>query len=164
MSGFARPLPAVKAPCHTDGSQGEADMSDRMEMESLVRALYAARVGNDIATVERLFADDAQFEILGSNPAAVKTIGKRNIVAAAQALMKTFVMDELEIVALLIDGNRAAVHWRVQVKPAGSGTSAPTDMIDILTIENGRVTALTEICDSALAMRLAGSAPRLQMA
>ncbi|MCW5688373.1 MAG: nuclear transport factor 2 family protein [Pseudolabrys sp.] len=139
-------------------------MSDRMEMESLVRALYAARVGNDIATVERMFADDARFEILGSNPAAVKTTGKRNIVAAAEALMKTFVMDDLEILALLIDGNRAAVHWRVAIKPAGSGVPVTADMIDIVTIENGLVTALTEICDSALAMQVAGPAPRLQMA
>jgi len=139
-------------------------MSDRMEMESLVRALYAARVGNDVATVERLFADDATFEILGSNPAAVRTEGRKNIVAAAQALMKTFVMDDLEIMTMLIDGNRAALHWRVSVKPAGGGAPVTTDMIDIVTVENGKVTALTEICDSALAMQVAGTAPRLQMA
>jgi hypothetical protein len=78
--------------------------------------------------------------------------------------MKTFVMDDLEILALLIDGNRAAVHWRVAIKPAGSGVPVTADMIDIVTIENGQVTALTEICDSALAMQVAGPAPRLQMA
>ncbi len=139
-------------------------MSDRMEMERLIHALYGARVANDIATVERSFADDARFEILGSNPAAVKTAGKQNIVAATEALMKTFVMDDLEIIALLIDGNRAAVQWRVAIKPAGSGVPVTADLIDIITIENGKVTALTEICDSALAMQIAGPAPRLQMA
>ena len=139
-------------------------MSDRTEIEGLVRALYAARVGNDIATVDRLFADDAEFEILGRNPAAVRTTGRRNIVAAAEALMKSFVMDDLAIVALLIDGNRAAVHWRVTVKSAASRNPVPTDMIDIVTIENGKIVSLTEICDSALAIQLAGAAPGLRMA
>jgi ketosteroid isomerase-like protein len=137
----------------------EATMSDRSSVEKLLREAYAARVRGDIETIGRIFADNARFEVAGSSqvsaiPARVDGAGQ--IRPLISQMIKTFEMSDLRILSMVIEGSKAAVHWRVKVRSSVTGETADTQLMDFIEVKDGRITSFVEFCDTALASRLMG--------
>jgi len=133
-------------------------MSDRGSVEKLLREAYEARVRGDIETIGRIFADNARFEIAGSSqvspiPARVEGAGIRPLLGQ---VIKTFQMSDLRILSMIIEGSKAAVHWRVKVRSSVTGETADTQLIDMIEVKDGRIVSFVEFCDTALASRLMG--------
>ena len=134
-------------------------MSDRSGVEKVLREAYEARVRGDIDAIGRLFADSARFEVAGSSQ--VSAIPAR-VEGAAQVLpligqqIKTFQMSDLRILSMVIEGSKAAVHWRVKVRSSVTGETADTQLMDMVEVKDGRITSFVEFCDTALASRLMG--------
>lgn len=138
-------------------------MTDRADVERIIREAYIARMQGDLDTITRIFGENATFRMAGAHsasPVPVTAIGLRQFKAILQEMITVFEWLDHEILALVVDGSKAAVHWCGKIRSTATGETVDTELVDIFKIENGRIASLVEFCDTALAARLMGVAPR----
>jgi len=134
-------------------------MADRAVMERVIREAYAARVAGDVDGVMQHFGPDAEFCIAGCPSASAvpcRISGHDEVRSAMERLLTAFDFSDLEPVDMLIDGDRAVVHWKVAVRSASTGESAETEIVDLFRFEGDKVVAMQQFADTALAQRLLG--------
>jgi ketosteroid isomerase-like protein len=123
-------------------------MTQRHEIERLLLELYAARVRGDLAAVCATFTDDANFQVAGASsnasPIAMRAVGVKEFRPLLAIMIKSFKLSEQEILAMLIDGAGAAVHWRAKIHSRISGTMTLTELVDVVEIRDGRIGSYTE--------------------
>ena len=122
-------------------------MPDRLEVERLLRGLYAARLGGDLEALCRPFANDARLDIAGtsySSPMAIRAAGLSEIRSWLALLVKTFQLSDQEILSMIIDGEAAAVHWRARIRSKITGATVLTELIDVVRVREGRIASYTE--------------------
>ena len=122
-------------------------MTDRVQIERVLQTLYAARVGGDLDTLCRIFADDAKFRISGASdgkPISISAVGTVQIRTWLNMMIKTFRMADQSIVSMTIEGARAAVHWRCTIHSKITGTVVPTELVDLVEVREGRIGSYTE--------------------
>jgi ketosteroid isomerase-like protein len=132
-------------------------MTTRADIETLLRDVYAARVRGDLDAICRAFTPDARFEMASSHlagPAPVRAVGVAQFRPAIEGLIKTFEFKDHAIVTMVIDGEQAAVRWRSTMRSTVTGETVTTEVVDIIHFANGRIAAITEFCDTALAAHL----------
>jgi ketosteroid isomerase-like protein len=59
-------------------------------------------------------------------------------------MIKSFKLSEQSILSMLIDGAKAAVHWRAKVHSRITGTTVMTELIDVVEVKDGRIASYTE--------------------
>jgi ketosteroid isomerase-like protein len=136
-------------------------VAERNHIERTLREAYAARQRGDIDAILRLFTPDAQFTMAGSpqmSPVAMQVEGAEPFRAALQGMIKTFIVEGHEIVSILVDGDRAAVHWRAQIRSSVTGEVLRSELCDLVYFRGGRIASFHEFCDTAAAARLMGRA------
>lgn len=129
----------------------------REDIETLVRGLYAKRLGNTIETVPDYFSDDSRFTLNGcpmASPIALSLSGKSAIAKLLGELFAAWEWQEQTIHGLLIDGDRVAVHYRLKVRFVPTGEIVATEICDVLTVQAGKITELIQFIDTALISRL----------
>jgi ketosteroid isomerase-like protein len=122
-------------------------MPDRLEVERLLRELYAARLGGDLEALCRTFANDARLDIAGtsySSPMAIRAAGLSEIRSWLALLVKTFQLSDQEILSMIIDGEAAAVHWRARIRSKITGATVLTELVDVVRVREGRIASYTE--------------------
>lgn len=122
-------------------------MMDRPEIERLLRSLYAARVGGDLPALCASFTEDAKFQIAGAGnptPVAVTARGLPQYRPLLAIMIKTFKLNDFELLTLLVEGHRAAVHWRARIYSRITGTTVLTELIDMIETSDGRVSSYIE--------------------
>ena len=122
-------------------------MTDRQEIERLLRELYAARVSGDVASVYEKFSRDARFQIAGashSTPVVVKAVGADEYRPLLSIMIKTFKLSDEQILSLVIDGTGAAVHWRANIFSRLTGTTVATELVDVIEMRGGRIGSYVE--------------------
>ena len=132
-------------------------MIDRAEKERMLRELYAARERDDKAVIGNYIAGLKHFQMMGSrdhSPVAMAVKGQEEIKPFIDQLVNTFTMHDITIINLLIDGDRALVHWRARVTANPTGNMAVTEMADLFEFEDGKIISMREFCDTALATKL----------
>jgi ketosteroid isomerase-like protein len=125
----------------------ECAMADRGEIEKLLLGLYAARVRGDLPGVCASFTEDARFEIAGASnvsPLAMAAVGAEKYRPLLAVMIRTFKLKNHEILSLLIDGAKAAVHWRAEVHSRITGGTVSTEFVDVIEIRDGRIGSYTE--------------------
>jgi ketosteroid isomerase-like protein len=121
---------------------------DRASVEALLRELYAARAGGQLDRLCALFAPDALLKISGSSDGkaiAIAAHGAQEVRAWLGVLVKTFRLSQHETLAMVIDGPRAAVHWRACIHSRITGASVPTELMDVLEVKAGRIASYLEL-------------------
>lgn len=122
-------------------------MTDRLEIDRLLRELYAARMRGDLDAVCRSFADDAVFQIAGAgqvSPVSNRAVGVGEFRPLLAVMIKTFKLRDQVILAILIDGAKAAVHWRAGVYSRITGTMALTEFVAIVEVRDARIVSYLE--------------------
>jgi ketosteroid isomerase-like protein len=122
-------------------------MPDRLEVERLLRELYAARLGGDLEALCRTFAKDARLDIAGTSyasPMAIRAAGLGEIRSWLALLVKTFQLSDQEILSMIIDGEAAAVHWRARIRSKITGATVLTELVDVVRVSEGRIASYTE--------------------
>jgi len=123
-------------------------MTERVEIERLLLELYAARVRGDLAAVCATFTNDASFQVAGASstasPIAMKAVGVAEFRPLLAIMIKSFKLSEQSILSMLIDGAKAAVHWRAKVHSRITGTTVMTELIDVVEVKDGRIASYTE--------------------
>jgi ketosteroid isomerase-like protein len=136
-------------------------MTDRARMEKTLREAYAARARGNVEGILKLFTPDGSFSMAGSSdmsPVAMRVEGHESLRAALEGLTRTFQMEDHEMLAMLIDGERAAVHWRATIRSTVTGTSLQSELCDLVEFKDGRIASFHQFCDTAAAARLMGRA------
>jgi ketosteroid isomerase-like protein len=126
---------------------GRYAVPDRLEVERLLRELYAARLGGDLEALCRTFAKEARLEIAGtsySSPMAIRAAGLVEIRSWLALLVKTFQLSDQEILSMIIDGEAAAVHWRARIRSKITGATVLTELVDVVRVREGRIASYTE--------------------
>jgi ketosteroid isomerase-like protein len=122
-------------------------MTDRLETERLLHQLYAARVQGDLALLCATFANDATFRIAGASnptPVSISAVGVDQFRPLLSIMIKTFKLSDHTILSMLIDGAKAAVHWRAQIFSRISGTTVLTEVVDVVEVRDGLISSYTE--------------------
>lgn len=118
------------------------------EIDRLMREFYAARERGDLAAVLCAFSADAAFQIASasqSSSVAIKAKGINEFRPLLTLLIKTFRLCDLTIGSLTIDGARATVHWRANVRSRITGATVPTELIDIVEVGEGHIVNFNEV-------------------
>ena len=122
-------------------------MTQRTEIEHLLRGLYAARAGGNLEGVCQAFADDVRFEIAGASPASRMAITAQGLAEARKwltLLVKSFHISDLAILGMIIEDAKAAVQWRASIRSRITGIAVATDLVDLVQVRNGRIAIYTE--------------------
>ena len=122
-------------------------MTDRLQVEQLLRELHAARVDGDLERLCRLFASDAGLRIAGTSdgkPIAIAASGIAQIRPWLSMLVKSFRMRDYQRLSLVVDGSRAAAHWRVNIDSKITGTTASTELVDLIEVRDGQIASYIE--------------------
>jgi ketosteroid isomerase-like protein len=122
-------------------------MTDRSEIDRLLRALYAARARGDLDEVCRSFTDDARLRIGGAShasPIAIVANGVGQFRPWLALMIKTFEVSDLVVLSVIIDGERAAAHWQARILSRVTGAAVFTELVDLVQIRDGRIASYTE--------------------
>lgn len=126
-------------------------------METLVRSFYTRRLTNDPDAVIETFAPDARFIMAGS-PAASRIAIRAETPEDMHGLVRILVGDwrwtGVDFHAIIIDENRAAVHYRLSTEHVPTGRTVESDLVDLMTVRDGKIAEFTEFVDTALAERV----------
>jgi len=132
-------------------------MTNRSEIEALVRGLCAARVAGDMDTLRRGYAPNATFRIAGSPDWGALTTALTDhaaIMARFESNIASLPLSDFALLDLVVDGNTAAVRWRATVRGAAGSDESGTEVAQFLEVENGKVVSLVEFLDTAFALTL----------
>lgn len=128
-------------------------MADRSAIEKLVREAYRRRVADDTNGLCDMFTEDTEYRMIRAVPqGAPAFVAKRqpDLREVMSQLVQNFQLKDFSIKTLLIDGDRAAVHWNARVHSTINGQVNETDVLDLLEIRDGKIAKLTEFCDTAM--------------
>jgi ketosteroid isomerase-like protein len=129
-------------------AQTQTTDTGRAELERLLAQLYAARAAGELDSLCALFAPDAFFRISGSSdgkPIALSARGSAQVRSWLAVLVKTFRLSRHEILATVIEGPRAAVHWRASIESRITGASVATELVDVVEMREGRIGSYVEL-------------------
>jgi ketosteroid isomerase-like protein len=130
-------------------------------MERTLREAYAARQRGDVDKIVQLFTPDARFIMAGSaqmSPVAMRVEGAEPFRTALAGMVKTFIVEDHQVMSIVVDGDRAAVHWRATFRSSVTGDRLQSDLCDLVEFRDGRIASFLEFCDTAAAARLMGRA------
>jgi ketosteroid isomerase-like protein len=122
-------------------------MTERREIDRLLRELYAARVRGDLNAVCASFAKDADFRIAGQShatPIAITSLGVDQLRPLMALMIKTFKLSDQTILSMIVEGAKAAVHWQARVHSRVTGMTVLTELVDLVEIRDGRIASYRE--------------------
>lgn len=122
-------------------------MTQRQQVEQLLRALHTARLEANLERLCALFSSDAHMRIQGTSdgkPIAVGASGIGQIRPWLAILVKTFRLSEYKLLSLTIEAERAAAHWRVDIHSKITGALIPTELVDLIEVRDGHIASYVE--------------------
>jgi ketosteroid isomerase-like protein len=130
--------------------KAQTDPADtgRAAFQRLLAELYEARAAGALERLCALFGPDAVFKISGSSdgkPIALAARGSDEVRTWLAVLLKTFRLTRHEILSTVIDGERAAVHWRASIHSRITGATVPTELVDLVEMRDGCIGAYVEL-------------------
>jgi len=128
-------------------------MTSAETMRKAVRSTYEARVRGDLEGTMALFADDVVFEFNGEGVGLPNMASASRGKPAVRQLMTEFIdnfsFSDWEEVSFVVEGDRAALHWRATVTFTRNGRSDKFDVFDFLTFRNGKIVYFRQATDTA---------------
>jgi ketosteroid isomerase-like protein len=134
----------------------KAEMLDRDEMLASIEKAYEARVRGDKKALAGFFAANASFRIVGDDTlvGGVPFRGETPMDAIGE-LVDRFTFSDVERLATVVEGNKAAVRRRVTVTVPGK-PPVGTELFDLIEFDDmGKITSFAQFADTALVRHLA---------
>ena len=79
-----------------------------------------------------------------ASPVAITAAGIDDIRSWLALLIKTFQLNDQTILSMIIDGAKAAVHWRARIYSRITGATVMTELVDLVEVRNDRIASYTE--------------------
>lgn len=122
-------------------------MTERLKIERLLHGLYDARVSGDLGALCRAFSSDAVLRFSGAGqagPTLVAAIGIGEFRPLLSLMIKSFELREWTLLSMIVDNEKAAVHWRARIHSRITGVTTPTELVDLVDVRDGRIASYTE--------------------
>jgi ketosteroid isomerase-like protein len=122
-------------------------MTDRVTINRVLRELYDARARGNLVDLCGKFDSDAKFRVAGasrSGPIAIVAVGAEELRSWLALLIKSYRLDELSLLSILIDGQNAAVHWKARIYSRVTGVTTQTELADLIEFREDRIASYTE--------------------
>lgn len=136
-------------------------MTDRDQIETKIRALWAARLKEDVAGTLKDVADDAVFEInargTGVPGLSAPVVGKPAIGEALHQLFVTWDFKDWKALDFMVDGEKALVRWSATVMCTPTGKSDTFDCYDLIKFRDGKIVDYRQATDTAMLMKLSAA-------
>jgi ketosteroid isomerase-like protein len=129
------------------------------EIATIVRAAYAARQKNDAEAALAFFHPDIRFRIVGSaslKPMTDPIIGLDAFRQALPRMAREWDWSQFPIKSLVVDGETAVVHSVGPLKHLPSGKVLQTEILDKLTLRDGKIIEFDEFVDTHAVAELLG--------
>ncbi|MGL4241557.1 MAG: nuclear transport factor 2 family protein, partial [Beijerinckiaceae bacterium] len=163
ISGNSQPLlarrsnavrPSVERPAASPSADilASSAVSARDRHEDLLRSFRIARAADGAAAVERFFTEDGELHVIGdptSIPFARSHYGRDAARELVRQIDLEFACESFAVEKVLVDGDRAAMHWTAIVKHHGTGARGRVESLDHVLLRDGRICSLTEFFDTA---------------
>jgi ketosteroid isomerase-like protein len=123
-------------------------MVERAKIEGVLTDLYAARCNGELANMCDLFDVDASLRIAGTSagkPIAMAARGMTEIRPWLALLIKSFRVSDQTVLSLLVDGDRAAVHWQADILSRITGVVVATELFDLVQVRDQRIVSYVEL-------------------
>ena len=128
-------------------------MTDSETIRKIVRSTYEARSRGDLDETMASFADDVVFEFYGQGTdlpsMASEARGKAAVQRIIKELIDNFRLSDWQEVSLVVEGSKAALHWRANVTFTQNGRSEKFDVFDFLTFRDGKIVDFRQGTDTA---------------
>jgi ketosteroid isomerase-like protein len=128
-------------------------MTDSEEIREIVRSTYEARSRGDLIGTMASFADDVVYEFYGQGiglpSMASEARGKPAVEQIIKELIDNFTFSDWQEVSFVVEGNKAALHWRANVTFTQNGRTEKFDVFDFLTFRDGKVVDFRQGTDTA---------------
>jgi len=124
-------------------------MLDKKKILKAIDGAYKARSAGDNAAMATYWAPGATFRLAADAKHLKGVPVKAGAVASVNKLMEQFRFKGLKRVDAVVEGNSAAVHWKVKVtNPAGK--SAQVELYDLWKFNKaGKAVSLMQFTDTA---------------
>jgi ketosteroid isomerase-like protein len=122
-------------------------VSERQLAEQLIQQLHTARLGDDLAGMCRVFADDGRYEILGAGADKSIAIRAKNLAEFRPwlaMLVKVFRLSNYQLLSLTVEMPRAVAHWRTDIYSKVTGVTVPTELVDVVQLNEDSIATYTE--------------------
>jgi ketosteroid isomerase-like protein len=133
-------------------------MSNETSARTLLERAYALRRKGDLEGSLQCFAPDASFRLAGSEALGPMTTAVTGHAALRPLLVRLFAdwdWSQHDVRAILVDGERAAVHCAGTLVYVPSRKMVTTETFDLLTLRDGRIAEFTEFCDTSMVASMA---------
>jgi ketosteroid isomerase-like protein len=125
-------------------------MADRDTILQTIEAAYDARTRGDREELATYWAPDATYRLVGAETLHGIEGGANEANAAIGTLISLFQFHEVERIATLVDGNQAALHWRVTFT-SGDSEPATVELCDLWDVtDDGKLKSLTQFTDTQM--------------
>jgi ketosteroid isomerase-like protein len=128
------------------------------EIERAIRKLYAARVVGNIDAMVGAMSSDVHFGLAGNeaaSPVAKRLRGSDELRSQLTKLVGAFKFNAYDIVDVVVDGPKAAVHAKANITSTATGQTVDMELADFIEFKNGNIHSFLQFCDTALAAKLA---------
>lgn len=136
-------------------------MTERSAIRSLIEKAYEARVKGDLDELMSYFHSDCRFQLMGSAEREAVCRPQEGC-AAVRSQMSDFIgaftFANFETLDVVVEGDRAAYHWRADVTFLPTGRTETFQTLDLLSFEDGKVRSLAQFTDTASLARITAAA------
>ncbi len=132
-------------------------MTERAAIETLIKDTYAARCRGDLEGLMSHIHPDGSYRLIGAEQTVemcMETCGHDAMRKQMADLIGAFVFTEVEPLSLVVDGERAAYHWRSKVTFTPNGRSEVVEILDLVTTADGKIKTVEEFTDTTSILRL----------
>jgi ketosteroid isomerase-like protein len=125
---------------------------ERDSRKAMLRRFWHERVESGSVVLPKYFTEECELHLIG-DPTAVPFARSHYGMDAVRALVDQIDMEfeylSFEIRKVLVDGDRAALHWGADVRHRGTSASGHVESFDHLVLDGERIVAITEFFDTA---------------
>jgi ketosteroid isomerase-like protein len=139
------------------GRSGYTAAMNRSEFEQWLQDFYKARLSNDVERCMQFFAAHSKFRLAGSanaSPIARASDSLSAIRDQVTELVRVWTWKDMEIYNRVIDGDTAAVRYKLTTVFNPSGELITTEIVDVVKVSEHKVVEFYQFVDTAAIERL----------
>lgn len=132
-------------------------MPERAAIVSLVKTAYETRYRGDLDGLMAFFHPECRYQLSGSpelGPMCTPQTGCDAVRQQMAGLIDAFSFANVEELDFIVEGDRAVYHWRADVTFSPTGRTEAFEILDLFTVEGGRIKSLTQFTDTVGVARL----------
>ncbi len=125
-------------------------MPTKAMIENVVRSTYLARVREDADAAALAFSDQAILQVSAATiPGFADPIkGRAAIRQALTNFANTLRYEDWKELALIVEGNKAAIRWRAKMTCIETDRSHVFDCVDLVEVDGDSIAALYHTIDT----------------